>query len=224
MELLRTEQLAGLKRNRALKDHTGQTFGRLTAMELVERRLDRNHVWRFQCSCGRTHLAGIRAVQSGNTSSCGCIHKEQLADRNSTHGLSKRHPSEYRIWKNMRGRCNSPTNNSYADYGGRGIKVDGRWDDFGAFMQDMGERPDGCSLDRVDVNGDYGPHNCRWATDKEQANNKRSSRVLEINGETRTLQQWCDHFKVGRKTVVYRLSQGWTVEQAFSSEDFRKPK
>ncbi len=121
----------------------------------------------------------------------------------------------------MRARCNNPNNDDYKGYGGRGIQVCERWDSFADFFADMGERPVGTSLDRIDVNGDYEPDNCRWADASTQANNKRSNRIIEFNGETKTLQQWCREFDIDRKKVSYRIAQGYTLEQAFSSGDFR---
>ena len=223
MSFIQTEKLPGRQRNRAVKDYSAQRFGRLVAIELVERSPSRDHKWRFACDCGGALVTSIRSVRSGHTSSCGCVHKEGLVKRNSTHGLSRSFPREYRSWKDMRARCTRKSSKDYAGYGGRGIRVCARWDDFAAFLEDMGECPHGCTIDRIDVNGGYSPENCRWAPAKIQANNKRSNARLTIDGETRTLQQWCDHYGVEHSKVRWRLAQGWALEKVFSGEDFRRP-
>jgi hypothetical protein len=176
---------------RSLKDYTGQRFGRLVAVQLIERdwSSDNDHTLLFRCDCGTMAARSIRNVRSGHTSSCGCLARELTIARNTTHGLSRKHPREYRTWKDMRARCNNPNNGSYSDYGGRSIRVCERWDDFAAFFEDMGPRPEGMTLDRKDVDGDYEPKNCRWATHGVQANNKRSTRFVVLHGERRSLEQ-----------------------------------
>lgn len=222
MQYLQTEKLEGRIRNRPLKDYAGERFGNLVALRLVERDADRNHKWLFRCDCGNEKVSRIRNVTGGRTTSCGCVFRAQMIQRNTTHGLSRQHQREYRSWKDMRGRCNTPTDSDYADYGGRGIRVCERWSDFAVFLSDMGERPDGHTIDRIDVNGDYEPGNCRWAPAKVQANNKRSNHLIQMRGETRTLQQWCEEFGIDPSKVRYRLKQGWALDRAFSNEDFRK--
>lgn len=147
--------------------------------------------------------------------------RPDLVARNTKHGLLNDHAKTYRVWKDMRQRCLNPKNASYADYGGRGIGICARWDDFAAFLGDMGDRPDGMSLDRLDVNGGYEPSNCRWATDVEQAGNRRSSRLIEWRGECKPLQQWCREFGIEHSKVRYRLKAGWPLDLAFSSVDGR---
>lgn len=148
--------------------------------------------------------------------------RPDLSARNTTRGLSRVHPREYRTWKDLRSRCLNPNDTDYAGYGGRGIRVCDRWDDFALFYADMGDRPNGMTIDRKDVNDDYAPDNCRWATAKEQANNKRSNHRIEFQGETRTLQQWCNEFGLEPSKVRYRLRVGMPVSQAFSLEDLRR--
>lgn len=223
MTKINTEMMPGRKRNRPIKDYTGIRFGRLTATCLVQRDpKGADHVWRFHCDCGMEKIANIRNVRSGRTTSCGCAFIEMVVARNTTHGLSKAHRREYRSWKDMRARCSNPNDSDYPDYGARGIRVCDRWSDFAVFLADMGHRPAGHTLDRIDVNGGYEPGNCRWADHKVQANNKRSNMRLTINGVTKTLQGWSDHHGVGRSTVRWRLSQGWPLERVFSQDDYRR--
>lgn len=213
----------GRIRNRPLKDYAGQKFGRLTAVRLIERdwKLN-NHIWLFSCDCGKTVETRIKQATSGHTKSCGCLQKEVLVARNTVHGLSKLHPRAYRTWKDMRGRCLTATDSDYADYGGRGIKVCDAWNDFSVFIRDMGDRPIGCTLDRIDVDGDYEPSNCRWATNTEQARNRRSNHVIEYDGQRKTLAEWSKQFEVEPSKVRYRLAAGWPLDLAFSKEDFRR--
>lgn len=217
-----TEKGLNRKRNRPLKDYSGTRFGRLVAIGLWQRDYQwNNHLWLFRCDCGQEKPLGIKMVKCGKTTSCGCAFREMMIARNTTHGLSRTHLVEYTTWKEMRSRCGNPSDADYAAYGGRGIKVHPSWSDFVVFLRDMGTRPDGHSIDRIDVNGDYAPGNCRWALPMVQANNKRSNRCITIGDETRTLAQWCRHFGMDHSKVRYRLANGWSAEEAFSREDFR---
>jgi hypothetical protein len=224
MPHLVTEKLPGRQRNRRLKDYAGQRFGMLVALALVEREpKENNHLWRFRCDCGNEKDCRIKVVRSGHATSCGCRLSAMVSERNATHGLSRKHPREYRTWKDMRGRCNTPGNTDFPDYGGRGIKVCDQWSEFAVFLSDMGERPSGKTIDRIDVNGDYEPGNCRWADGHVQANNRRSNHNITIGGVTRTLQQWCDLHGVEPSKARWRISQGWAQDRIFSKDDFRVP-
>ncbi len=122
----------------------------------------------------------------------------------------------------MRATCNNPRHTDFKDYGGRGVSVCPEWGSFSRFFADMGQRPEGKTLDRIDVNGHYSPSNCRWADAKTQANNKRTNRLIEHKGEVKTLSLWCSTYGVEPSKVRYRLKQGWDTAKAFSSEDFRR--
>lgn len=223
MSYLKTEKLPNRQRNRPLKDYAGRRFGRLVAVRLITRDAKwNNHIWLFQCDCGNEKAIGIKSVRSGHTASCGCLFSETVIARNTTHGLSRANPREYRSWKDMRARCKNPNNGDYDDYGGRGITVCERWDDFAAFHADMGSRLDGHTLDRIDVEGNYEPANCRWASPTVQMNNKRSNRRITIGKETKTLQEWCRHFGIEHSKARYRLAQGWPIENVFNPGDFRR--
>lgn len=120
-------------------------------------------------------------------------------------------------WDQMCSRCLKDTYKDYHRYGGRGITVDPDWLDFCNFLRDMGVRPEGKTLDRIDNNLGYCKSNCRWATPKEQANNRRSNKLIEYQGETKTVSQWADHLGVNRHALGYRLrSPNWSIEDTFA--------
>jgi hypothetical protein len=196
-------------------DLTGLVFGRLTVVADAA-----GPNWRCMCACGGEKVVSSKALNSGKTSSCGCLARDVLVARNRSHGWSK--TQTYRSWKDMRARCNNQNDSDFKDYGGRGIEVCGRWADFGAFLADMGERPAGRTIDRIDTNGNYEPGNCRWADAGTQANNKRSNRIIEWDGKSQTLQQWCRQYGLEHSKVSYRIRQGFPIADAFSLVDFRR--
>ena len=126
------------------------------------------------------------------------------------------HTPTYRSWKAMMARCYSPNVYGFANYGGRGIKVCRDWHGFLTFLADMGERPAGTSLDRIDNDGNYNPSNCRWATAKEQNNNKKSNVHLTLNGETLPALQWAAKLGMKYATLMKRREDGWTDEEILS--------
>jgi hypothetical protein len=166
-------------------DITGQRFERLAVVSFVEA-TDKHSFWRCRCDCGAEVVVASQKLRKGHTKSCGCLKRELSAARLTKHGFTSggyRRP-EYRCWLHMRQRCYDEKNNSYANYGGRGIFVCDRWlqgsDDlsgFECFVADMGTRPSSAhSIDRINNDGNYEPRNCRWANASEQAKNRRPAR------------------------------------------------
>lgn len=156
------------------RDLTGSTFGYLTAIRRLEDTRASGYPWLCICACGKEATVRIESLAQGKTLSCGCKRIEACLAR-TKHGHSRRigKTKTYIVWRAMHQRCKQPKNNHYKYYGGRGIKICERWGSYENFLIDMGERPDGLSIDRINNDGDYEPSNCRWATHTQQMNNTR---------------------------------------------------
>ena len=177
------------------KDHgkldlAGRRFGKLTVIEEVGRTQNGKVIWKCKCDCGGETNAIASNLKNGISKSCGCQRTETLMKRSTTHG--GRRTRLYQIWCNMKQRCK---NVNYPDYGGRGIEVCEEWkNSFEAFRDwalANGYRDD-LTIERKDVNGDYCPENCTWATRKAQNNNTRNNHFIEYNGQTKTISQWAE--------------------------------
>ncbi len=149
----------------------GKRFGRLLVKEEAGRDKHGFVLWRCLCVCGDIKVYLGISLRSGNTKSCGCLSKEIAKKTHTTHGMSR--TPEYNSWDSMVQRCNNPNNDNYNNYGGRGISVCKKWLTFTNFLNDMGKRPKGLTIDRINTNGKYCKNNCRWATKSTQSRNSR---------------------------------------------------
>lgn len=206
-------------------DLTGQRFGRLTVIERVETPTGHGRAarWKCVCDCGNiTEKPTTSMLRSGQSTSCGCLRQERSLEVHSTHGDGhhKDRNRLYQIWADMKHRCNSPKARAWKNYGGRGIKVCEAWNHYEMFKlwALANGYQDNLTLDRIDVNGDYEPSNCRWATYKQQANNTRKNINLTLQGKTQSLQQWAEELGIPRTTIVNRLRRGWSVEDALKKD------
>lgn len=195
----------------------GQRFGRLVVLAekgVVNRRLR----VLVKCDCGKRFVVLAQGVKSGNTKSCGCLKRDKLHQRQTTHGMSK--SPEFFVWAAMIARCTNPTCAVYKYYGGRGIRVCKRWrTSFANFIADMGRRPSKKhELDRFpDNDGDYKPSNCRWATRKQQTRNTRRNRFVIVNGKRVCVQDASAMLGVNPNTVRVRIYRGMSPQEAVGS-------
>lgn len=157
-------------------DIAGRRFGRLVAIERVGTSPTRKPLWKCACDCGETAICTSRNLVTGNSNSCGCYKSDRLTETKTIHGRNGTDPT-YGTWYSMRQRCNNPRSHKYPSYGGRGISICKAWDEFNGFLADMGERPVGKTIDRINNDGNYEPGNCRWATSSEQRNNQRQKGI-----------------------------------------------
>jgi len=174
----------------------------------------------FECArCGKVFIADLADVKRKRIQSCGCYNLQRVQETHTRHGQSRRGSvsKSYSTYAAMLARCYNPNNWKYADYGGRGITVCDRWrESFENFYKDMGDRPEGYTIDRIDNNAGYSPDNCKWATQSEQCRNRRSNRIIEYEGEKKTLIDWSENIGIEWKVLDDRLRRKWSVERAFT--------
>jgi hypothetical protein len=188
----------------------GQRFGRLV---VISRTLNNKHNqtgWLCKCDCGKLHTVLTAMLLNGHVKSCGC-----LQGVHATHRQTK--TPTYRCWHGIIQRCSNPNSSAFKYYGGRGITVCGRWRQFTEFFADMGERPPGMSIERIDNDKGYSPENCTWATPTEQAANRRCTVFLEHDGIRKPLTEWAKELDVSANTLHGRLLRGWPISRVVTT-------
>lgn len=197
----------------------GLKFGKLTVIENRKKENIKGNFWICKCDCGnKTGLVSTNSLLKFRTSSCGCYKIKRIKDSNTSHGMTK--TRTYISWRSMWARCTDNKRRDYEFYKNK-IPYD-RWKSFENFFADMGERPPNTSLDRIDNSKGYFKENCRWATAKQQGNNKSSNIYLNINGEKYCLKAACELFNTSYNNAKARIRNGWDIYEAASTPKTNK--
>lgn len=210
------------EKRKSCDEYIGKKYAHLTIISEVPTKANELRKVICRCDCGTEKIYYLGNVLVGHTQSCGCFHKEYLREKQTVHCDSK--SRLYEVWLNIKRRCYSEKCNCYKNYGGRGIKVCPEWHDFTIFKEwaiTHGYAEDAefmqCTLDRIDVNGDYCPENCRWVNALQQGNNKRNNRWITFEGETHTVSQWARIKNINYTTLFSRLFyHGWSIKEALT--------
>lgn len=194
----------------------GQRFGRLTVIERVASTKAQAQ-WRCVCDCGKETVVCSQDLRNGHTKSCGCYGLEVSVSHTPSFSTHKESRSRlYRVWIGMKGRCNNCKNKAYSYYGGRGIKVCQDWNESYALFRDWALAngyQENLTIDRIDVNGNYCPENCRWVSMKVQMNNTRANRRITLNGETKTMAEWSESTGLSYETIRNRTIKGKPADE-----------
>lgn len=195
-----------------LVDISGLRFGKLVVVRHVETAKEAH--WEAVCDCGSTIITRGTKLRTGIVVDCGCGKKARRSAGRRVHGMAE--TRTYSIWRGMKTRTCNALNKDWQNYGGRGIRLSERWQSFEAFHADMGDCPDGLTIERIDTNGHYEPGNCRWATMKDQQRNRRNNRLVEYRGRTMPLSQACEEAGSGVDwhKARNRLKFGWSLDRA----------
>lgn len=217
------DKIRATKRAWNFNNLLGQKFNKLTVLELYS--TEKETIWKCKCDCGNITFVSASHLKDGHTKSCGCQKNGFKGKDNPSYKHGLRHSRIYGIWVNMKTRCLNSNNDSYKSYGARGIKICDKWLDkengfinFYNWAINNGYK-DNLTIDRIDVNGNYEPSNCRWVGWETQQNNRRTNFVIEYNGIKHTLQEWSRilPIKIESSLLRYRILNGWAVEKAFTT-------
>lgn len=199
-------------------DRAGLRYGRLLVRERVDQGPasgGKRVLWRCECDCGQVKVATGHGLASGDTTSCGCLQKELTANRSRTHGLSR--TGTHNSWRAAKERCHNPNNAKYATYGAVGITMCDRWrTSFSAFLEDMGPRPEGCTIDRLDQTKGYEPGNCQWASIEEQALTRGTTRLYRWGGGWMATRQIAEREGIPFNTLRKLVRTSHTIQGAVS--------
>lgn len=209
-------QSCGCSRKKPHSDLTGKKFGKLTVIKQNGYKGNKM-AWLCKCDCGNFTTVSTDSLNSGQTQSCGCLRKERLLAALTTHGMA--HTKIYKIWEAMKRRCDCPKVERYSQYGGRGITYTLKWKKFEPFYQwalSAGYK-EGLSIDRINVNGNYEPSNCRWIPLRDQAYNKTTSKLLTCRGITLTIAEWSQRTGIPYEAIYQRIVRlKWDTERALT--------
>ena len=196
----------------------GDKYNRLTAVRFNHMDKYRNQHWLFKCDCGQEKIIRVISVKLGKTKSCGCLQRQKSSENlkkiNTTHNMT--YTKEYRAWCAMKSRVLNPNNINFKSYKKRNIKICEQWkNSFKQFYADMGKRPKGKKLCRINCNRNYEPKNCHWANEQNQQNNKRNNKYwLTYKGKKMTIAQWARKLGTNNNTLYSRISRGWSIRKA----------
>ena len=197
----------------------GEKFHRLTVVSEAPKREGNNdrRVTAF-CECGTLKDYVLTEVRLGKTKSCGCFFRESKKALTHGHTRGGKFSPEYHSWVAMRTRCLNPESTHFTYYGGRGIQICEAWAKFENFLADMGERPEGSSLDRIDVDKGYSPENCRWATRIQQGRNTRHTTLIEFEGVKKPISEWAEQYGLVYNTLIARIHRlKWPIAKALQT-------
>lgn len=202
-------------------DLSGKVFGKLTVLHQADDYVSKTGkpyaTWLCKCECGVEKVYMQCSLTTGHTVSCGCHRRALMKEAKTIHGGVG--TKLYNSWRAMKERCTNPHAENYPSYGGRGIRVCEEWLDYEIFMSwalTHGYKP-GLTIDRVDMNGDYTPENCRWINQRQQCNNKRNNRRITFNGRTKTLSEWASEVGINKGTILNRIDKlGWDASKALT--------
>lgn len=209
------------------EDLSGRKFNRLKVLRLHHKKQlyrkgkPNGHMYYYlcQCECGNFSVVSAANLKNNAVKSCGCLQREEAQKTTNKHKIhGKKNSRIYRIWSSMKSRCSHPSVNGYERYGGRGIKVCDEWkDDFLSFYEwsQKNGYSDKLTIDRINVNGDYSPSNCRWISWKEQSRNTRTNHNISYQGKTRCLKEWSEILGINYGTLKNRIRHGWSIQRAF---------
>ncbi len=203
-----------------LIDLTGKTFGRLTVIRKIDNNKWGCSRWLCKCDCKKEVVVRGDSLKNGDTRSCGCLRAEIARQRSIKHGhrKNKKTTATYESWSHVIQRCTNHNNKRYKDYGGRGITICEEWSEFPNFLRDMGERPSkNYSIHRINNDKGYYKENCRWATRKEQARNRRNNHLISCFGKIQCIAAWAEETKLPKYIIAERLKRGWSTERALTT-------
>ena len=201
------------------KDISGNKYGKWKVISYNCIKYGQTKFWNCVCDCGVEKIVNGDSLKKGLSKSCGCSGKDWARKRS----VRLDQTTEYYIWAGAKQRCTNPRSTMYKHYGARGIVMCDRWlNSFDNFLADMGKRPEGKSLDRIDNNGPYSPENCQWSTNTEQKRNTRGNTMVSYKGKTQCASAWAEELSIPYKLFVDRLKVGWDIDKIISTPNRKK--